>query len=211
MKKIVSVLTALISVCVICVTAMAATSSPMKEIVPVRGTVTITDGETITINDSDTFSKYLKITKTDTPAEDLPGYSAIGAFDVEFTGITSADVVLHVPGVKAGDTVIVRMYVNGEWVDVEAEVVGDNEVRVKFTQPGTYEILKVVSSNGNNGNGNGSDASGNNGTSGNTTGTNTSTKSPKTGESNALPVAYAVFALCVIAGVAAGSKLRKKA
>lgn len=211
MKKIVSVLTALISVCVICVTAMAATSSPMKEIVPVNGTVTTTDGETITINDSDTLSKYLKITKTDTPAEDLPGYSAIGAFDVEFTGITSADVVLHVPGVKAGDTVIVRMYVNGEWVDVEAEVVGDNEVRVKFTQPGTYEILKAVSSNGNNGNGNGSDASGNNGTSGNTTGTNTSTKSPKTGESNALPAAYAVFALCVVAGVTAGSKLRKKA
>lgn len=209
MKKIVSALTALISVCVICVTAMAATSSPMKEIVPVNGTVTTTDGETITINDSDTFSKYLKITKTDTPAEDLPGYSAIGAFDVEFTGITSADVVLHVPGVKAGDTVIVRMYVNGEWVDVEAEVVGDNEVRVKFAQPGTYEILKVVSSNGNNGNG--SDASGNNGTSGNTTGTSTSSKSPKTGESNAFPAACAVFALCAAAAVTAGSKLRKKA
>ena len=113
-----------------------------------------------------------------------------------FNGITSADVILHVPGVKIGDTILVRILVNGQWVDVEAEVVGDDQIRVKLTQAGTIEIQKATGSNGGGGD--------------NAQGSNTSSKSPKTGETSALPAAYAVFAVCGVAAVAAGMKLRKK-
>ena len=131
---------------------------------------------------------------------------------MNFNGITSADVILHVPGVKIGDTVLVRMFVNGQWVDVEAEVVGDDQIKVKLTQAGTIEIQKATGSNGggvNSADNSGNNSNGNTGTN-NTQGSNTSSKSPKTGETNALPAAYAVFAVCGVAAVAAGMKLRKK-
>ena len=134
-----------------------------------------------------------------------------------FNGITGADVILHVPGVKIGDTILVRILVNGQWVDVEAEVVGDDQIRVKLTQAGTIEIQKATGSNGGGGdnadnsgnNSNGNNSDGNTGAN-NTQGSNTSSKSPKTGETSALPAAYAVFAVCGVAAVAAGMKLRKK-
>lgn len=213
MKKLISVLAALVLTCMTCVTAMAATiPSPAKEIIPERGTVTTMDGEVIEINDSETLKKYLEIRNSDVSAEEIAGYSSIAVFEVKFNGITSADVVLHVSGVKAGDTIIVRMLVNGQWVDVEAEVIGDNQVRVKLTQEGTIEILKASISNGGNGTG---DNSGN-GTDGNNStnssqGSNTSATSPKTGETNVLPAAYAAFAVCVAVAAVAGMKLRKKA
>ena len=228
MKKLISVLAALVLTCMTCVTAMAQPPSPGLDIIPGEGTVTTTDGEVINVNDPETMEKYVKIEKTEEVPEspEQPGYSSISVFDVIFNGITEADTTLYVPGVKEGDTVIVRMFANGKWIDVEAEVVGDNKVRVKLTQQGTLEILKASSTNGNNGNGTdkpgdnngGTDNSGNNtngsngdnGT-GNTQGSNTSTKSPKTGETNALPAAYAVFAGCVLAAGVAGKKARKKA
>lgn len=207
MKKLISVLAALIVACMTCVTAMAAISSPEKVVIPERGTVTTTDGEVIEINDPETLSKYIEIKNTDVSAENVEGYSPLTVFEVIFKGITSADVILYVPGVKAGDTIIVRMLVNGQWVDVEAEVVGDNQIRLKLTQAGVVEILKATSSNGGNGTGNNTDNA--NGSS--TNGSNTSSKSPKTGETNALPTAYAVFTVCVLAAGVAGIKLRKKA
>lgn len=207
MKKLISVLAALVVACMTCVTAMAAISSPEKVVIPERGTVTTTDGEVIEINDAETFSRYIEIKNTDVSAENVEGYSPLTVFEVKFKGITSADVILHVPGVKAGDTIIVRMFVNGQWVDVEAEVIGDNQIRLKLTQAGVIEILKATSSNGGNGTGNNTDNT--NGSS--TSGSNTSSKSPKTGETNALPAAYAVFTVCVLAAGVAGIKLRKKA
>ena len=209
MKKLISVLAAFVLTCMTCVTAMAAISSPAKEVIPERGTVTTTDGEVIEINDSETLKKYLEIRNTDVTAEDVPGYSPLTVFEVKFHGIKDADVILHVPGVKKGDTIIVRMFVNGQWVDVEAEVVDDDQVRVKLTQEGVIEILKATSSNGGNntGNNSGNGTAGSNGTKG----SNTSTTSPKTGETNTLPVAYAVFAVCVAVTAVSGMKLRKRA
>lgn len=217
MKKLVSILIALVLTCMMCVTVMADVSSPGKEVIPEKGTVSTTDGEKIDVNDPETLKQYVQIKDTNVQAENISGYSPLTTFEVGFNGITSADVTLHVPGVKIGDTVLVRMFVNGQCVDVEAEVVGDDQIRVKLTQAGTIEIQKATGSNGgvgdnadnsgNNFNGNNSD--GNTGAN-NTQGSNTSSKSPKTGETSALPAAYAVFAVCGAAAVAAGMKLRKK-
>ena len=217
MKKLISILVALVLTCMMSVNAMAAVSSPGKEVIPEKGTVTTTDGEKIDVNDPETLKQYIQIKNTDVQAENISGYSPLTTFDVVFNGITSADVILHVPGVKIGDTILVRMLVNGQWVDVEAEVVGDDQIRVKLTQAGTIEIQKATGSNG--GGGDNADNSGNNSNgnnsdentgANNTQGSNTSSKSPKTGETSALPAAYAVFAVCGVAAVAAGMKLRKK-
>lgn len=212
MKKLISILAALVLTCMMCVTAMADVSSPGKEVIPEKGTVTTIDGEKIDVNDPETLKQYVQIKDTNVQAENISGYSPLTTFEVNFNGITSADVILHVPGVKIGDTVLVRMFVNGQWVDVEAEVVGDDQIKVKLTQAGTIEIQKATGSNGGGGNSAdnfGNNSNGNTGTN-NTQGSNTSSKSPKTGETNALPAAYAVFAVCGVAAVAAGMKLRKK-
>ena len=217
MKKLISILVALVVTCMMSVNAMAAVSSPGKEVIPEKGTVTTTDGEKIDVNDPETLKQYIQIKNTDVQAENISGYSPLTTFDVVFNGITSADVILHVPGVKIGDTILVRILVNGQWVDVEAEVVGDDQIRVKLTQAGTIEIQKATGSNGGGGdnadnsgnNSNGNNSDGNTGAN-NTQGSNTSSKSPKTGETSALPAAYAVFAVCGVAAVAAGMKLRKK-
>lgn len=212
MKKLISILAALVLTCMMCVTAMADVSSPGKEVIPEKGTVTTIDGEKIDVNDPETLKQYVQIKDTNVQAENISGYSPLTTFEVNFNGITSADVILHVPGVKIGDTVLVRMFVNGQWVDVEAEVVGDDQIKVKLTQAGTIEIQKATGSNGGGGNSadnSGNNSNGNTGTN-NTQGSNTSSKSPKTGETNALPAAYAVFAVCGVAAVAAGMKLRKK-
>ena len=212
MKKLISILAALVLTCMMCVTAMADVSSPGKEVITEKGTVTTTDGEKIDVNDPETLKQYVQIKDTNVQAENISGYSPLTTFEVNFNGITSADVILHVPGVKIVDTVLVRMFVNGQWVDVEAEVVGDDQIKVKLTQAGTIEIQKATGSNGGGGNSadnSGNNSNGNTGTN-NTQGSNTSSKSPKTGETNALPAAYAVFAVCGVAAVAAGMKLRKK-
>ncbi len=176
---------ALALACMMCVTAMAAVISPEKEVVPEKGTVTTTDG-TIIDTDNNTTKNYIEIKKTDVTPETIKGYSNLTVFDVKFHGISNADVILHVPGVKKGDTVIVRMYINGKWVDVEAEVVGDNQVRVKLDREGTLEVLIATKDS------------------------NNSSTSPKTGEANTLPAAYVIFAVCAVTTVTAGRKLRKK-
>lgn len=217
MKKLISILATLVLTCMMCVTVMADVSSPGKDVTPEEGTVTTTDGEKIDVNDPETLKQYVQIKDTNVQAENISGYSPLTTFDVVFNGITGADVILHVPGVKIGDTILVRMLVNGQWVDVEAEVVGDDQIRVKLTQAGTIEIQKATGSNGGGGdnadnsgnNSNGNNSDGNTGAN-NTQGSNTSSKSPKTGETSALPAAYAVFAVCGVAAVAAGMKLRKK-
>ena len=200
MKKLISILAALVLTCMMCVTAMADVSSPGKEVIPEKGTVTTTDGEKIDVNDPETLKQYVQIKDTNVQAENISGYSPLTTFEVNFNGITSADVILHVPGVKIGDTVLVRMFVNGQWVDVEAEVVGDDQIKVKLTQAGTIEIQKATGSNGGGGNSadnSGNNSNGNTGTN-NTQGSNTSSKSPKTGETNALPAAFFCNSLSIL-------------
>lgn len=222
MKKIISVLAMLVLICTSCIGVMAApsVSSPMREITPVSGTITFSNGSMITVNDAETMQKYIVVRDTDVAAEQISGYSSLAVFEVVFKdGVQSGTVVFHVAGVKAGDKLIVRMLINGEWVDLEAEAIGDDLVQVKLTQPGVIEILKADSSqnggNGsNNGSGNGSNNgsgnAGSNGTQNNGSGANTSATSPKTGENNALPAACAVFFVCALAATASGLKLKRR-
>ena len=108
MKKLISILAALVLTCMMCVTVMADVSSPGKEVTPEEGTVTTTDGEKIDVNDPETLKQYVQIKDTDVQAENISGYSPLTTFDVVFNGITGADVILHVPGVKIGDTILGR-------------------------------------------------------------------------------------------------------
>lgn len=124
----------------------------------------------------------------------------------------------------------------GKWVDIAAEVVGDNLIKIALTESTFIEVLKLDTSNSNNNNNNGNNNSGNTGNGtvtkpgstakpGSTTtrpgtttstttskpaGANTSKKAPKTGEGNALPVACAVFAGCVAGIAVCGMRQRRK-
>lgn len=126
----------------------------------------------------------------------------------------------------------------GKWVDIAAEVVGDNLIKIALTESTFIEVLKLdtSNSNNNNGNNNGNNNSGNTGNGtvtkpGNTTkpgstttkpgtttstttskpaGANTSKKAPKTGEGNAFPVACAVFAGCAAGIAVCGMRQRRK-
>lgn len=126
----------------------------------------------------------------------------------------------------------------GKWVDIAAEVVGDNLIKIALTESTFIEVLKLdtSNSNNNNGNNNGNNNSGNTGNGtvtkpgstakpGSTTtkpgtttstttskpaGANTSKKAPKTGEGNTLPVACAVFAGCAAGIAVCGMRQRRK-
>lgn len=126
----------------------------------------------------------------------------------------------------------------GKWVDIAAEVVGDNLIKIALTESTFIEVLKLdtSNSNNNNGNNNGNNNSGNTGngtvtkpgstakpgstttrpgTTASTTtskpaGANTSKKAPKTGEGNALPVVCAVFAGCAAGIAVCGMRQRRK-
>ena len=122
----------------------------------------------------------------------------------------------------------------GKWVDIAAEVVGDNLIKIALTESTFIEVLKLDTSNSNNNNGNNNSGNTGNGTvtkpgstakPGSTTnrpgtttstttskpaGANTSKKAPKTGEGNALPVACAVFAGCAAGIAVCGMRQRRK-
>ena len=126
----------------------------------------------------------------------------------------------------------------GKWVDIAAEVVGDNLIKIALTESTFIEVLKLdtSNSNNNNGNNNGNNNSGNTGNGtvtkpgstakpGSTTtkpgtttstttskpaGANTSKKAPKTGEGNAFPAACAVFAGCAAGIAVCGMRQRRK-
>ena len=68
MKKLISILVALVLTCMMSVNAMAAVSSPGKEVIPEKGTVTTTDGEKIDVNDPETLKQYIQIKNTDVQA-----------------------------------------------------------------------------------------------------------------------------------------------
>lgn len=124
--------------------------------------------------------------------------------------------------------------IGGKWVDIAAEVVGDNLIKIALTESTFIEVLKLDTSNSNNNNGNNNSGNTGNGTvtkpgstakPGSTTnrpgtttstttskpaGANTSKKAPKTGEGNALPVACAVFAGCAAGIAVCGMRQRRK-
>lgn len=77
MKKLISILAALVLTCMMCVTAMADVSSPGKEVIPEKGTVTTTDGEKIDVNDPETLKQYVQIKDTNVQAENYCVYAIL--------------------------------------------------------------------------------------------------------------------------------------
>lgn len=119
--------------------------APSKEVFPIRGTITNEDGEIIDVLDTDSLNSYLTVSNSSLETETIDGYSAITIFDVNFNNLIDADVIYYVPGVKSGDTIIVKQYVSGKWSIIDATVVGDVNIKFKLTQPGTIAIYRKTS------------------------------------------------------------------
>lgn len=121
------------------------TREPAREIEAWSGTVITIDGEAIVITYKDGMKKYLSILSSATQPETITGYSKLAVIEVNFIDIVSADAVLYVPGVKEGDTIIVKRYDSGSWTELDSQEVGNNEIQINFTKAGIYEILKKTS------------------------------------------------------------------
>ncbi|MDC7288800.1 hypothetical protein NXH76_13405 [Blautia schinkii] len=209
MKKIFNLVT-IVLLCTMLITPISAASlSPGKEVIPQEGTITNKDGSKTDISNPEELKEYLNIKPPSVELEKINNYAALNSFDVTLPEeASSAQVVLHVPGVKKGDVVMVRIYVDGQWVNVEAIVIDDDKVQVTIEQSGTIEILKKASSSSS-----GTDTpviDNNNGSSSNgTDGHNTSSVSPKTGESNAFNIACILAVSFGILALMAGIKVKK--
>lgn len=210
MNKIIKLISAFLLSMALIVPISAASLSPEKEVVPEEGTITNKDGTKIDITDPDKLKEYLNIKEPSVEPERINGYAAISSFDVTLPPeAASAKVILHVPGVKKGDVVMVRIYVDGQWVNVEAIVIDDDKVQVTIEHSGTIEILKKTSSSSS---GTDTPVINNNGSSSNGTGTdgrNTSSVSPKTGEGNAFNIACILAVSFGILALMAGIKAKK--
>lgn len=205
MKKLSRFLVAVVMMLCMTVSVMAAAPSPGIDVRPEGGNVVLEDGTVVDVNDPEELSKYVQVTDPTREPEKLDGHTNLGTVDIILSsGVGSAKITLYVPGVKKGDTVVVRIFINGQWVNVDAVVIDDNKVQVTVSESGTLEILKV-----NTGSGSGTGSDSETGSGDQKPGENGSSTSPKTGESNALPAAYAVFAVLGVTAVMAGYKAKK--
>ena len=111
---------------------------------PYRGTITTTaKKENIELNNYEDISKYVRVYNSNLDGETIDGWTLLYVVDVVFFNATNGEVVLYVPGgyIKVGESMLVRTLVNGAWLDVEAETIGDNELKVSLTKTGPLEIL----------------------------------------------------------------------
>ena len=120
---------------------------PAKRVTITKGTITTTDGETIEINDADTFKLYTTIEKTDenVKVEKINGYYIIGTVKIKLAEGISIINQLHigVPGFKQGDSAICKALINNSWTTLETEVIGDDLLQIKnFSQTANIEFLK---------------------------------------------------------------------
>lgn len=167
-----------------------AVPSPDKDVTGVEVNVIMKDGSTMELTNSAEINAYLNVRSASVKASAMKGYSALTSFDVTLPEeAESAEVTFHVPGVKKGDTVMVKMYVNGEWIEVEATVVDDNMVKVLIKNSGTIAIYVKDKEGASAGNGSGT--------------------SPKTGEGAAFPAACTMAVLFGVIACIAGYKARR--
>lgn len=198
MKKMMSMLAAIVMVLAMTVTAFAA-PSPSEDQKVVSGNVTLADGTKITV-DAATASDYITLSNASYNATAPEGYSILSSTDVTLAdGVSSMDVVLSVQGVKKGEKVVVMQYVDGEWVTLTGVAVADNQVQVTITKSGTLAVCVASASTTNNGTATTTTTS-------KTASTTSSTTSPKTGEANMAVVALLAIAFAG-AAVVAGKKV----
>lgn len=199
MKKITCFLVAVAMMLSMTISAMAAAPSPGTEVKPNGGEIVLEDGTVIQVDNPDEMAEFIQITESEVKPETMDGHTNLSTIDVKLAdNVDSMKVILYVPGVKKGDTIIVRMLVDGQWMNVEAVVIDDNKVQVTLTKSGTLAILKESTGTG-----------AGTGTGDSQSGENTSSTSPKTGETNAFPMAYTAVAVLGAAAVFAGYKAKK--
>lgn len=199
MKKITCFLVAVAMMLSMTISAMAAAPSPGTEVKPNGGEIVLEDGTVIQVDNPDEMAEFIQTTESEVKPETMDGHTNLSTIDVKLAdNVDSMKVILYVPGVKKGDTIIVRMLVDGQWMNVEAVVIDDNKVQVTLTKSGTLAILKESTGTG-----------AGTGTGDSQSGENTSSTSPKTGESNAFPMAYTAVAVLGAAAVFAGYKAKK--
>ena len=107
--------------------------------------VTTTDGSKTTLSDATAIKQYISIKNSSTQPETVAGYSSVGVYEFVFqqSNIKEVEVILHTSEIKMGNEINVKMYISNKWNEIEAEVVGDNQTRIKLTQAGVVEILKA--------------------------------------------------------------------
>lgn len=214
MKKMMSMLAAVVLTLAMTVTAFAA-PSPSEEEEVVSGTVTLADGTTVTV-DSTTASKYVSLSGASYEATAPDGYTVLSSVDVTLAeGVSKMDVVLSVEGVKKGETVVVMQYVDGKWITLTGTAIADNQVQVTVEASGTLAVCVASSETAesttepateSSDNGSGSSTGSSTTTTGGTSSTTSSTTSPKTGEGSMAVVALLAIAFAG-AAVAAGKKV----
>ena len=129
------------------VTQARSMDGPSKRVKINKGTITTTDGQTIEINDADSFELYATIEKTDenVKVEKINGYDIIGTVKIKLAEVTSTinQGVIYVPGFKQGDSVICKVLIDNSWTAIDAEVTEDGLILIKnFAQTANIEILK---------------------------------------------------------------------
>jgi hypothetical protein len=211
MKKIYSVVLTVLLVFALSMTVSASVNSPVKgEVTVTGGSVTLKDGNVVSGTEVGTL---VSVNKGTTASAGGSGLSSVsGTFDISLSDdVESATVQVYLAGVNVGDTVTVRVYLNGQWVDIEgAKVVAKDTVEIPVTAAGTYDVLVSTSSAGA-GTGDGSSASGTSSSTTSTSSTNSSTTSPKTGEGAQFPAAVAAVVVFGACAVLSGRKARKAA
>lgn len=210
MKKICKLLIAFVLTLCMTVSVLAAPPSPGVEVKPDKGDIELEDGTVITVEDQEALKEYIEANKTTLAEEHKPvkveGFKEAVVFEVKVNpNVKKAKVTFHVTGVKKGESIIVRVLVNGTWTNVKAIVVEDNKVELEVEESGIIQILKK--DDGTDSNVDKPSVDDNNGSG--TNGENTSTKAPKTGETPMLPVAYAALGIFGVAAVLAGVKAKK--
>ena len=113
-----------------------------EDVIAVRGTFVTEDGEQINSISAETIKNFLTLEQTIDEVDSISGYSVVATFRVKFNEIISVDAVYQVPGVKEGDTIIVKELINNTWQTIDATVVGDDQVNFNLENEGLIAIYK---------------------------------------------------------------------
>ena len=117
--------------------------------IPVSGTVTTEDGETLDINDAETMSKYITLQLYYDESELQEMYKYISNYyytvlNIEYIGIIDSEVNMAVTGFKAEDKIEVKKWNTStkKFEDMEANMIYDNLVKINGNLSGIVAILK---------------------------------------------------------------------
>lgn len=137
-------------------------NEPKREIIFNKGTITLEDGTIIdaTTNDMIKYIKCYSLNESNLKSANLfdnynrtrilhafkdfdYGVVTLGTVIITTTGIIDADAILSVPGVLSSSSISVTFI--GQTTDkkIDAEAIGDNQIKLYITEPGIYVINRL--------------------------------------------------------------------